>query len=91
MKTWQLQDAKARFSELVESAVKDGPQLITRRGVDTAVLVRLEDWNRLHAKDRTKALTNEERLERGLKYLQSAPDLQFPQRGRMRPRKPVRF
>ncbi len=91
MKTWQLQDAKARFSELVDSAVKDGPQLITRRGVDTAVLVRLEEWNRLHAKERTKAFTNQERLERGLQYLQSAPELQTPRRGKVRLRKPVRF
>lgn len=91
MKTWQLQNAKARFSELVDSAVKDGPQLITRRGVETAVLVRLDEWNRLHAKDTTKALTNKERLERGLKYLQSGPSLQLPRRGRVRLRKPVQF
>ena len=91
MKAWQVQDAKARFSELVDSAVKDGPQLIRRRGVDTAVLVRLEEWNRLHAKDRAKALTNEERLERALQHLQSAPDFEIPKRGRMRMRKPVRF
>lgn len=32
-------DAKARFSELPDAALKDGPQIVTRRGVETAVLV----------------------------------------------------
>jgi prevent-host-death family protein len=43
---WQLQQAKARFSEVVDAAVKKGPQIVTRRGVDTAVVVSLEEWNR---------------------------------------------
>jgi antitoxin Phd len=44
---WQLQDAKSRFSEFLESALKDGPQIVTRRGVEMAVLVRIEDWRKL--------------------------------------------
>jgi antitoxin Phd len=47
MKTWPVQDAKARFSELLEACLKEGPQLITRRGVDAAVLVPAEQWQRL--------------------------------------------
>jgi prevent-host-death family protein len=43
---WQLQQAKARFSEVVDAAVKKGPQIVTRRGVDTAVVVSLEEWTR---------------------------------------------
>jgi prevent-host-death family protein len=46
MATWQLQEAKARFSELVETARTAGPQVIARRGVETAVLVPAEEWNR---------------------------------------------
>jgi antitoxin Phd len=44
---WQLQDAKARFSEFLDTALKKGPQVVTRRGVETAVLVPIEEWNRL--------------------------------------------
>jgi prevent-host-death family protein len=45
--TWQLQDAKARFSEFLNAALKKGPQIVTRRGVETAVLVPIDDWRRL--------------------------------------------
>jgi antitoxin Phd len=47
MKIWQVQDAKARFSELLDDCLKDGPQLVTKRGVDAAVLVPVEEWKRL--------------------------------------------
>jgi antitoxin Phd len=49
---WQVYDAKARFSELLDTALKDGPQVVTRRGVETAVLVPIDEWKRL--KDGTK-------------------------------------
>ena len=44
---WQVYDAKARFSELLDAALKDGPQVVTRRGVETAVLVPIDEWKRL--------------------------------------------
>jgi prevent-host-death family protein len=47
---WQVYDAKARFSELLDAALKDGPQVVTRRGVEAAVLVPIDEWKRL--KDR---------------------------------------
>jgi prevent-host-death family protein len=47
MASWQVQDAKARFSELLDAAVKKGPQVVTRRGIETAVLVPIEEWERL--------------------------------------------
>ena len=47
MSSWQVQDAKARFSELLDAAIKKGPQIVTRRGVKTAVLVPIEEWERL--------------------------------------------
>ncbi|MGB7265814.1 MAG: type II toxin-antitoxin system Phd/YefM family antitoxin [Terracidiphilus sp.] len=46
---WQVYDAKARFSELLDAALKDGPQVVTRRGVETAVLVPIDEWKRLNA------------------------------------------
>ena len=47
MGSWQLQDAKARFSEFLEATLKEGPQIVTRRGVEAAVLVPIDDWRRL--------------------------------------------
>ena len=49
MATWQLQEAKAKFSELVDRAERDGAQFITRRGVETAVIVPIGEWKRLSA------------------------------------------
>jgi prevent-host-death family protein len=42
-----VQDAKARFSEFLNATIKKGPQIVTRRGIETAVLVPIEEWNRL--------------------------------------------
>jgi len=49
---WQVYDAKARFSELLDAVIKDGPQIVSRRGVETAVLVPIEEWMRLQAQTR---------------------------------------
>jgi antitoxin Phd len=49
---WAVFDAKARFSEFLETALKDGPQVLTRRGVETAVLVPIEEWRRLNGSAR---------------------------------------
>ena len=47
MASWQVQDAKARFSELLDATIKNGPQVVTRRGIETAVLVPIHEWRRL--------------------------------------------
>ena len=47
VRSWQLQEAKNRFSEVIEEAIKDGPQLITRRGVETAVVVSFTDYRKM--------------------------------------------
>ena len=41
---WTVQDAKNRFSEVIEHALCEGPQTITRRGKETAVLVSIETF-----------------------------------------------
>ena len=46
-KVWQVQDAKARFSEFLATSLAEGPQIVTKRGVETAVLVPIEQWRRL--------------------------------------------
>lgn len=47
MKTWPVQDAKSHFSELLDACVTEGPQVVTRRGTETAVLVPIAEWKRL--------------------------------------------
>lgn len=44
---WAVQDAKARFSQFLEASVEEGPQIVTRRGVETAVLIPVDEWRRL--------------------------------------------
>ena len=44
---WRLQDAKARFSELVRKAHSDGPQHVTLHGRDAVVVVDADEFNRL--------------------------------------------
>ena len=46
-RAWQVQDAKSRFSEFLEASLVDGPQIVTKRGVETAVLLPIEQWRRL--------------------------------------------
>ena len=79
MGSWQVQDAKARFSEFLDATIKKGPQVVTRRGIETAVLVPIEEWNRLQRAARP-----------GLKALLLAPEARFenliPERRKLRRR-----
>ncbi|MEA5419804.1 type II toxin-antitoxin system Phd/YefM family antitoxin [Spirulina sp. CCNP1310] len=49
MQIWPVQDAKARFSELLDACVSEGPQVLTHQGTETAVLVPIDEWRRLQA------------------------------------------
>lgn len=84
MKIWPVQDAKARFSEMLDTCLKKGPQLVTRRGVDAAVLVPVDQWQRLANDSRPtlKALLLSD-AGRG--------ELSIPPRGERRRRKPERI
>jgi prevent-host-death family protein len=81
MKAWPVQDAKARFSELLKASLTEGPQMVTLRGVETAVLITVEEWRSLR-----------ERARQSLKELLLSPEgrgeLNTPQRGRLRRRLP---
>jgi antitoxin Phd len=83
MATWQLQDAKAKLSEVIDTAKKQGPQIITQRGVKSAVIIPFDQWERESASRKPTLL----------EVLQSGPqfDLQIPPRRKMRHRKPVKF
>jgi len=41
---WQLQEAKNRFSHVIDEALQHGPQTITRRGVETVVVISIEEY-----------------------------------------------
>jgi len=79
MKVWSVQDAKARFSEFLETCLKEGPQVVSKRGAEAAVLVPAQEWRRLQQSTRPS-----------LKELLLAPepktDLNIPARGRFRRR-----
>jgi len=49
MHTWQLQEAKSRFSELVDCTLAEGPQLVTRRGEEAVVVIAAPEYRRLLA------------------------------------------
>jgi len=49
---WPVADAKARFSELLDATLKEGPQIVSRRGVETAVIIPIAEWKRLKASAR---------------------------------------
>jgi antitoxin Phd len=82
---WQVYDAKARFSELLDATLKDGPQVVTRRGVETAVLVPIDEWRRMKGEKR-------ESIKDVLLDPDGPHDLYIPPRRkfRLRPR-PVEF
>ncbi len=84
MASWQVQDAKARFSEFLDATLKKGPQIVTRRGVETAVMVPIEEWHRLQLAARPS-----------LKELLLSPEPRFenivPERGKYRHRPVMEF
>ena len=83
MSSWQLQDAKARFSEFLDAALENGPQVVTRRGVETAVLVPIEEWRRMQASRRPNI---KELLLSGPRF-----DNLIPPRRKWKRRAPVEF
>ena len=82
--SWQLQDAKARFSEFLDAALKNGPQVVTRRGVETAVLVPIEQWRRMQTANRPNI--KELLLGSGPRF-----DITLPKRSRWKRRPPIDF
>ncbi len=82
MQTWPIQDAKARFSEFLETCLAEGPQMVTKRGSEAAVLVPVDEWRRLKAAARPS-------LKQLLLSDQGRADLALPSRGHARRRAPV--
>jgi prevent-host-death family protein len=74
MHTWPVQDAKARFSELLDACLVEGPQMVTRRGAEAAVLVPVQEWRRLQSAARPS-------LKQLLLTDQARADIGVPARG----------
>ena len=82
MKSWSVQDAKARFSEFLENCLQDGPQLVTKRGADAAVLVPIDAWQQLQRSARPV-------LKELLLSASPRGELQIPARGSLKRRSPA--
>ena len=81
MHRWPVQDAKARFSEFLDACLVEGPQMVTRRGAEAAVLVPVQEWRRMQSAARPS-------LKQLLLSDQARTDLIVPQRGQAK-RRPV--
>jgi antitoxin Phd len=84
MTKWQLQEAKARFSELIDDTLEKGPQVVTRRGIDTAVVVSIDEWQKL--KDENRLTWKDVLLGEGPRF-----EIPLPKRGTVKSRKPTVF
>lgn len=84
MKTWQVQEAKARFSELLRASTEEGPQLVSHHGKPAAVVVPVAQWQRM-----------QQASGRSAKEWLLAPEargkLPIPVRGSLTSRKPPTF
>jgi antitoxin Phd len=84
MDKWQLQEAKSRFSKLIDDTLEKGPQVVTRRGVDTAVVVSIDEWKKL--KDEKRVTWKEVLLGEGPRF-----EIPLPKRGKGKSRKALVF
>jgi prevent-host-death family protein len=46
-RVWQLQEAKNKLSEVIDEAIRNGPQVITRRGVEVVILLSYADYRKM--------------------------------------------
>lgn len=81
MHTWSVQDAKAKFSEFLDACLEDGPQMVTRRGAEAAVLMPVQEWRRLQSAARPS-------LKQLLLSDAARADLRIPARGTAKRRTP---
>lgn len=84
MNAWAVQDAKARFSELLAVCLQKGPQMVTYRGEEAAMLVPIAEWRRLQA-------SNKPTLKELLLSKEARFTLDIPKRGLKSRRAPINF
>ena len=78
----QVEQGQPLYTLEIEKSVTEGPQIVTKRGVETAVLVPIDEWQRARPTLKELLLAPEPRFEGGLPY---------PKRGGLRRRKPMAF
>ena len=81
MQSWPVQDAKARFGEFLDACLLEGPQMVTRRGTETAVLVSVQEWRRLQSAARPS-------LKQLLLSDEARAEWMVPARGKAKRREP---
>jgi antitoxin Phd len=80
-RSWQIQEAKNKLSEVVEEAIEKGPQILTRRGVEVAVVLSFPEYLELKKKQVPlselfrRAPLGDLDLERDRSPLRPGPDL----------------
>lgn len=81
---WQVQEAEARFREMLEASLSEGPQIVVAGGKESAVLVSIKQWHRL-----------QRRAKPNIKDLLLAPEARTesltPPRTNRRGRPPMKF
>ena len=80
MHTWPVQDAKARFSEMLDTSLAEGPQVVTKHGKAAAVLVPIRQWDALQA-------SNKRTLKQLLLDTTAVAEIVMPPRGGLKLRK----
>ena len=81
-KNWPVQEVKSRFNELLDATLEEGPQVVTRHGVEAAVLVPIELWRRF------KRLMNSPNLKECLLAPEARTESLTPPRRQHRRRAP---
>ena len=76
MNKWSTQDAKARFGEFLDACLQEGPQMVTRRGAEAAVLVPVQEWRSMQSAARPS-------LKQLLLSDQARTDMIVPPRGQI--------
>ncbi len=68
--SWKLQDAKAKFSQVVENALKTGPQYVTRRGQEAVVILSVKEFQKITTKKPTlkEFLLNCPKMDDGFEF-----------------------
>lgn len=88
-------DITTRLADLVEAAARTGPQVVTKDGSETAVIVSIEDWKLIRAGESWKVRLPEDASKPSLQDPLLDPngphDIYIPPRGRFRLRKPLEY
>ncbi len=83
-------DITTRLSDVVETTLKEGPQVILKDGVETAVLVPIDEWKRFKAAQSDAPESGPRRSLKDVLLDSNGPhDIYIPPRGRYRRRTPV--